>query len=50
MVEQVLDGSARRPGVHLMGLLVDPDRLLGDVGSMGVRVLRLVKGGVGVRG
>jgi saccharopine dehydrogenase (NAD+, L-lysine-forming) len=44
MIEQVLDGSARRPGVHLMGLLVDPDRLLADVEGMGVRVLRLTKG------
>jgi len=49
MIEQMLDGSARRPGVHLMGLLVDPDRLLTDVEEMGVRVLRLEKGGSGSR-
>jgi NAD(P)-dependent dehydrogenase (short-subunit alcohol dehydrogenase family) len=46
MIEQLLEGSVRRPGVHLMGLLVDPERLLIDVEGMGVRVLRLAKGGV----
>ncbi|HEX9122816.1 MAG TPA: saccharopine dehydrogenase NADP-binding domain-containing protein [Actinomycetota bacterium] len=38
MIEQLLDGTARRPGVHLMGLLTDPDRLLADVAAMGVKV------------
>jgi len=42
MIEQLLDGSARRPGLHLMGLLADPERLLADVGAMGVRVRALV--------
>lgn len=40
MVEQILDRSAFRPGAHLMGLLVDPDRLLADAQEMGARVLR----------
>ena len=38
MAEQLLDGSARRPGLHRMGLIVDPDRLLADMEAMGVRV------------
>jgi hypothetical protein len=33
-----------------MGLLIDPDRLLTDAEGMGVRVLRLEKGGVGIPG
>lgn len=43
MIEQLLDGSARRPGLHLMGLLADPARLLADVRAMGVRVRALVR-------
>ena len=39
MIEQLLDGSARAPGLHLMGQLVDPDRLLAECGAMGVNVL-----------
>lgn len=38
MIEQLLDGSARTPGLHLMGPLVDPDRLLAECGAMGVGV------------
>lgn len=38
MVAQVLDGSARRPGLHCMGLLADPARLLADMEAMGVQV------------
>jgi saccharopine dehydrogenase (NAD+, L-lysine-forming) len=38
MAEQLLDGSARRPGLHRMGLLADPQRLLADVAAMGVEV------------
>ena len=34
---QVLDRSVRRPGIHMMGHLVDPDRLLADMERMGVR-------------
>ncbi len=34
---QVLDGSSRRPGLHMMGHLVEPSRLLADMRSMGVR-------------
>lgn len=35
---QYLDGSARRPGLWMMGHLVDPVRLLADMGGMGVEV------------
>jgi len=35
---QYLDGSARRPGLWMMGHLVDPERLLVDMERMGVRV------------
>ena len=35
---QMLDGTARRPGLHLQALLVDPARLLEDLQSMGVEV------------
>jgi saccharopine dehydrogenase (NAD+, L-lysine-forming) len=38
MAEQLLDGRAWRPGLHRMGLIVDPDRLLADMQAMGVRV------------
>ena len=46
MIEQLLEGPVRRPGVHLMGLLIDPERLLTDVEEMGVCVLRLAEDGV----
>jgi hypothetical protein len=36
--KQLLDGSIARPGVHRMGHLVDPARLLGDLGRMGIEV------------
>ena len=35
---QMLDGTARRPGLHLQALLVDPARLLDDLRIMGVEV------------
>lgn len=35
---QVLDGSSRRPGLHLMGHLVDPSRMIADMQRMGLRV------------
>lgn len=35
---QVLDGSARRPGLHFQALLADPARLLADLQRMGVEV------------
>lgn len=38
MIEQLLDGSARQPGLHRMGLLVEPGRLLTDTRAMGVEV------------
>jgi len=37
-VKQLLDGSARQPGLHLMGHLVEPARLIEDMGRMGVGV------------
>lgn len=36
--KQLLDGSVARPGVHLMGHLVDPARLVGDLRRMGIGV------------
>lgn len=38
---QLLDGSARKPGLWLQGLLVDPERLLWDMQRMGVEVTRV---------
>jgi saccharopine dehydrogenase (NAD+, L-lysine-forming) len=35
---QVLDGSARRPGLHFQALLAEPGRMLRDLGEMGVEV------------
>ena len=35
---QVMDGSARKPGVWMMGHLVDPQRLFDDMQRMGVQV------------
>jgi saccharopine dehydrogenase (NAD+, L-lysine-forming) len=35
---QILDGSSRRPGLHFMGHLVDPVRLLRDMQRMGIRL------------
>lgn len=37
---QVLDGSARKPGLWMMGHLAEPERLLRDMERMGVRVSR----------
>ena len=31
MAEQLIDCSARRPGLHRMGLIVDPERMLADM-------------------
>jgi saccharopine dehydrogenase (NAD+, L-lysine-forming) len=35
---QVLDGSARNPGLHFQALLAEPERLLADMQRMGVEV------------
>jgi hypothetical protein len=35
---QYLDGSARRPGLHMMGHIVDPQRLLRDMQRMGATI------------
>ena len=35
---QVLDGTARKPGLWMMGHLVNPVRLLGDMHQMGVQI------------
>ena len=43
-LEQVLDGSARRPGLWMMGHLVEPQRLFTDMEEMGVEVSRRVQG------
>jgi saccharopine dehydrogenase (NAD+, L-lysine-forming) len=36
---QLLDGSARRPGLHFQALLPDPARLLEDMQRMGIEVM-----------
>jgi NAD(P)-dependent dehydrogenase (short-subunit alcohol dehydrogenase family) len=38
MLKQVLDGSARKPGLWMMGHLADPQRLFRDMEQMGVCV------------
>jgi hypothetical protein len=38
MAEHLLDRSAWRSGLHRMGLIVDPERLLADMEAMRVRV------------
>ena len=35
---QMLDGSARRPGLHFQAMLAEPGRLLEDLRKMGVEV------------
>ncbi len=35
---QYLDGTARRPGLHMMGWLVEPQRMLRDMQRMGAQV------------
>jgi hypothetical protein len=37
MIEQLLDGTARRPGLHRMAHLIDVERALADIEAMGVR-------------
>ena len=39
---QNLDGSARRPGLWMMGHLVDPERLFSDMERMGVAMTRTI--------
>ena len=36
---QYLDGFARQPGLHLMGQLVEPNRLFEDMLSMGIKIV-----------
>jgi saccharopine dehydrogenase (NAD+, L-lysine-forming) len=35
---QILDGSARRPGVHTQAMLVEPTRFFADQSAMGINV------------
>jgi len=37
-LKQYLDGSLRKPGLSMMGRIVDVDRLLGDMEKMGVSI------------
>lgn len=41
---QILDGTARRPGLHLQALLVEPERLMLDLRRMGVEVSEATAG------
>jgi hypothetical protein len=40
-LKQYLDGSARKPGLHLMGQLAEPKRLFQDMERMGIRVIMI---------
>lgn len=40
---QYLDGTARKPGLWMMGHLVDPVRLMVDMEKMGVQVMTIIK-------
>jgi hypothetical protein len=35
----MMDGSIRTPGLHFQALVVEPQRLLADMGRMGVEVI-----------
>ncbi|MCA9522467.1 MAG: saccharopine dehydrogenase NADP-binding domain-containing protein [Myxococcales bacterium] len=37
-IEQLDDGSARRPGLEMMGVVVDPERLFRDLERHGIRI------------
>jgi len=37
-IEQMLDGTAHRPGLHYMAHLPEPDRLLRDLAAMGIQI------------
>jgi hypothetical protein len=37
-IRQYLEGSARSPGLHFMAHIVDPSRLMTDLGAMGVDI------------
>jgi len=41
-LKQYFDGSIRKPGLWMMGHLVDHDRLLGDMEKMGVKIQTLI--------
>jgi saccharopine dehydrogenase (NAD+, L-lysine-forming) len=41
-LRQYLDGSVRRPGLWMMGHLVEPIRLFNDIESMGVQITRVI--------
>jgi saccharopine dehydrogenase (NAD+, L-lysine-forming) len=47
---QVLDGSARKPGLHLQALLAEPRRMLADLQMMGVEVEVATDGSIGDSG
>jgi hypothetical protein len=38
-LQQYLDGSARKDGVHMMGHIADPERLFNDMQNMGAQVI-----------
>jgi saccharopine dehydrogenase (NAD+, L-lysine-forming) len=37
-LKQYLDGSARKPGLHMMGQLAEPNRLFEDMERMGANI------------
>jgi hypothetical protein len=42
-VEQYLDGSARKPGLWMMGHIVEPVRLMKDMEAMGANIETEIK-------
>ena len=43
MIEQLLDGAVRRPGLHRMGHLLDPERAMAAMETMGVQVRQTLR-------
>lgn len=41
-LKQYFDGAIRKPGLWMMGHIVDPDRLFGDMEQMGIQIKILV--------
>jgi saccharopine dehydrogenase (NAD+, L-lysine-forming) len=35
---QLLDGSARKPGLHLQAHIVEPQRLMLDLARLGIKI------------
>jgi len=42
-LKQYLDGSARHPGLHMMGHIAEPIRLLEDMQNMGIQIFKEIQ-------